>query len=164
MIGVPNKTSGDKEVIIMGIITLLMNFVFVFIIYCFIFGIIRLIYMDIKTMNFFRTNANCPYIKLINQREMLNFKVEETYTITKSMLIGRNDKNDITIKDPFISGSHAQITVRDGGYYIKDLGSKNGTFANENVLKEGYEHKLNNGDKIKIGQLEFLFVDVLSDK
>ncbi len=148
----------------MGIITLLMNFVFVFIIYCFIYGIIRLIYMDIKTMNFFRTNANCPYLKLINQREMLNFKVEETYTITKNMIIGRNDKNDITIKDPFISGLHAKIVIRDGGYYIKDLGSKNGTAANENTLKEGYEQRLNNGDKISLGQLEFLFVDVLPDK
>jgi len=120
--------------------------------------------MDIKSMNFFRANENSPYLKLINQREMLNFKVEETYAVTKNSIIGRSDKNDIIIKDPFISSSHAQITIRDGDFFIKDLGSKNGTFANENTLKEGYEQRLNNGDKIRLGQVEFLFVNAVSDK
>lgn len=115
-------------------------------------------------MNYYKANGNgkLPYLKLINQREMLDFKVEETYMLAKDSTIGREDKYDIVIKDPFISGKHAQIVLRDGIYYIKDLGSKNGTFANENTLKIGNELRLNNGDKIRIGQVEFLFVNVLS--
>ena len=150
----------------MGIITLLMKFIFVLVIYYFIFSIIRLIYMDIKSMNFVRTNGNgnSPYLKLINQREMLNFKVEETYIIVDNCTIGRQEKNDIVIKDPFISSLHAQIAIRDRVYYIKDHGSKNGTFVNENTLKEGHEWRLNNGDKIRLGQVEFLFVDELAGK
>lgn len=148
----------------MGIVTLLMNFMFVLVIYCFIFSIIRLIYMDIKSMNYYRTNGNgkYPYIKLINQREMLNFKMEEAYLLTKECNIGRDVKSDIIIKDPFISSLHAQIVLREGIYYIKDTGSKNGTFVNDNPLKSGFEWRLNNGDKIRLGQVEFLFVDVLS--
>ncbi|WP_456049014.1 FHA domain-containing protein [Acetivibrio cellulolyticus] len=143
-----------------------MNFVFVLVIYCFIFSIIRLIYMDIKSMNSIRANGNVnsPYLKLINQREMLNFKVNETYMLGQNSTIGRQDKNDIVIKDPYMSGLHAQITIRDGIYYIKDLGSKNKTFVNENILREGYDWRLNNGDKIRLGQVEFLFVDVLMNK
>lgn len=150
----------------MNIITLMINFVFVLVIYCFIFSIIRLIYMDIKSMNSIKTHGegNLPYLKLINQREMLKFKVEETYMLAKNIIIGRQDKSDIIIKDPFISSSHAQIVLRDGNYYIKDFGSKNGTFVNENALKAGYEWRLNNGDKIRLGQVEFLFVDVFTDK
>ncbi len=148
----------------MGIVTLLMNFVFVLVIYCFIFSIIRLIYMDIKSMNYYRTNSNGKhtYLKLINQREMLNFKMEEAYLLTKECNIGRDAKSDIIIKDPFISSMHAQIVIREGIYYIKDIDSKNGTFVNDNHLKGGFEWRLNNGDKIRLGQVEFLFVDVLS--
>ncbi|AEV69814.1 FHA domain-containing protein [Acetivibrio clariflavus DSM 19732] len=150
----------------MGILTLLMNFIFVLVIYCFIFSIIRLIYMDIKSMNYYRTigNGNFPYLKLINQRELLNYKVEETYLLSKDSTIGRQDKNTIVIKDPYISGKHAQIIIKEGTYYIKDLGSKNGTYINDKPLKSGYEWKLTNGDKIKMGQVEFLFVDVLAKK
>ena len=150
----------------MGIITLLMNFIFVLVIYCFIFSIIRLIYMDIKSINYYRAiaNGNFPYLKLINQRELLNYKVEETYPLAKESTIGRQDKNNIVIKDPYISGQHAQISIKEGSYYIKDLGSKNGTYVNDKPLKSGYEWRLNNGDKIKIGQVEFLFVDVITGK
>jgi len=147
-----------------GIITLLMNFVFVLVIYCFIFSIIRLIYMDIKSINYYISNSNGkhPYLKLINQREMLNFRIEETYLLTKECSIGRDAKSDIIIKDPFISSQHAQIVKKEGIYYIKDTGSKNGTFVNDNPLKIGFEWRLNNGDKIRLGQVEFLFVDILS--
>lgn len=150
----------------MGIVTLLMNFIFVLIIYCFIFSVIRLIYMDIKSMNYYRTiaNGNFPYLKLINQRELLNYKVEETYFLSKESTIGRQDKNNIVLKDPYISGAHAQISIKEGNYIIKDLGSKNGTYVNDKPLKSGYEIKLSNGDKIRMGQVEFLFVDVLTGK
>jgi len=122
--------------------------------------------MDIKSMSYYRTNGsgNFPYLKLINQREMLNYKVEETYSLAKESTIGRKDKNNIVIKDPYISGFHAQISIKEGNYYIKDLGSKNGTFVNDKPLKNGHEWRLSNGDKIRMGQVEFLFVDVINGK
>jgi len=122
--------------------------------------------MDIKSMNYYRAigNGKFPYLKLINQRELLDYKVEETYLLAKDSTIGRQDKNTIVIKDPYISGLHAQIIIKEGSYYIKDLGSKNGTFVNDKLLKGGHECRLTNGDKIRIGQVEFLFVDVIARK
>ncbi|MFZ5986144.1 MAG: FHA domain-containing protein [Bacillota bacterium] len=142
------------------IILLLVKVAFTITIYLFIYSIIRLIYLDIKSMNAGRTNINTglPYLKLINQRELLDFRVEETYTLSKSVVIGRQDKNDIVIKDPCISGIHAHIIVRDEGIFLKDLGSKNGTFINSNRLDNNSKSLLKDGDKIRTGQVEFLFV------
>lgn len=79
------------------IVLLLIKVVFIIVIYLFIFGVIRLIYLDIKSVNISKTNAmgSHPYLKLINQRDMLGFKVEENYTLDRSVTIGRQDKNDI---------------------------------------------------------------------
>ncbi|HOM02165.1 MAG TPA: FHA domain-containing protein [Acetivibrio sp.] len=144
------------------IILLLVKVVFTLVIYLFILGVIRLIYLDIKSMSVSKTDnvGFYPYLKLINQREMLNFKVEENYILRKSVTIGRNDKNDIVIKDPFISGIHAYIMAEEGSILIKDMGSKNGTFVNGERLNEGETVLLNDGDNIKIGNVKFLFVSL----
>ncbi|ABN54241.1 FHA domain-containing protein [Acetivibrio thermocellus BC1] len=151
----------DKDGMYMfEIILLLVKVVFTLVIYLFILGVIRLIYLDIKSMSVSKVhNAGFyPYLKLINRREMLNFKVEENYILRKSVTVGRNDKNDIVIKDPFISGIHAYIMTENGTVRIKDMGSKNGTFVNGVRLNEGEEVPLKDGDNIKIGNVKFLFV------
>ncbi len=142
------------------IVLLLIKVVFIIVIYLFIFGVIRLIYLDIKSVNISKTNAmgSHPYLKLINQRDMLGFKVEENYTLVRSVTIGRQDKNDIVIKDPFISEIHAHIAVEGDAVYLKDLRSKNGVFVNGSRLDGDQKVLLQDGDSIKIGQVEFLFV------
>jgi pSer/pThr/pTyr-binding forkhead associated (FHA) protein len=43
---------------------------------------------------------------------------------------GRSPENDFSYPDELsISGKHAQIVFRDDAYYIRDLGSKTGTFV-----------------------------------
>ena len=66
-------------------------------------------------------------------------------------------KNGIVIDDPYISGKHARFTLQNGTFYIQDAGSTNGTFVN-GVKIDSRAALLKNGDRIQIGQLEFLFV------
>jgi hypothetical protein len=55
-----------------------------------------------------------------------------------------------------VSGTHAIVLARDGGYNIVDLGSSNGTFVNGRKL--GNEsHVLQHGDKIQLGQALLTF-------
>jgi len=44
--------------------------------------------------------------------------------------IGRNQENDIIIKNSFVSKFHCEIIHLANDYIIKDLGSRNGTFVN----------------------------------
>jgi len=45
-----------------------------------------------------------------------------------AMLIGRNPECALVLEDDFASGRHARIFHRDGGWWVEDLGSTNGTF------------------------------------
>ena len=129
------------------------------VIYLFIFSIIRLIYLDIKSMNVSKVNLDkgFPTLRLKTKRGLLPFKVEDIYVLSKSMTIGRQDKNDIVIKDSFISGIHAQFILENGEVYLRDLGSKNGVFVNEKKLESNNKSLLKDSDIIKIGQVEFIF-------
>lgn len=141
-------------------VSYIIKYIFVFIIYLFIFGIMRLIYLDIQSMRSKNSKAkgNHPYLKLLNQREHLDFKIEEAYTLDKSLSLGRTSDNGIAFGDPFLSKKHARFTVREGQVSIEDLGSSNGTFVNGNRLNKGADALLADGDKIRIGNVEFLFI------
>lgn len=47
------------------------------------------------------------------------------------LLIGRSEGCDIVLDNPFVSSQHAELFVRDGDYYLRDLHSRNGTFLND---------------------------------
>jgi dipeptidyl aminopeptidase/acylaminoacyl peptidase len=66
-----------------------------------------------------------------------------------SATVGRAPDNDIIIGDPATSGHHSRIEVRNGAYWISDLGSTNGTLVNgEPIIDKQIDH----GDVISIGQ------------
>jgi len=140
------------------ILSSLLKYIFITVIYIFIFAIIRMIYLDIHSMN--KTGgagSGMPYLKLINRRDSLNMKVEESYVLDKSMTLGRGGNNGISVADPYLSKKHAVFMSQEGGFYIRDLESTNGTFVNGRRL-EDMPVRLKDGDRIHIGQLDFLYV------
>lgn len=139
-----------------NILSLLFKYIFIIIIYMFIFSIIRLIYLDIRGMGSSNMGDEA-YLKLINRKDSLPFKVNEHYSIDKVLTLGRQGDNDIIIKDPFVSKKHLKIVKDEGEYYLEDLNSSNGTFLNNQSVEDVV--RLANGDRIGIGSIEFLFVD-----
>lgn len=80
--------------------------------------------------------------------------------------LGRGADNDITINDELVSKHHAEIIAnqrKDGEgfeYILKDCGSTNGTFVNDEKIDEC---KLENDDVIRMGINHFKFVDDAND-
>jgi len=69
--------------------------------------------------------------------------------------IGRADSNDLTLRHPSVSRSHARVSVLPGEtVLIIDLGSMNGTFVNGQPV---HEHRLSDQDRINIGIFELKF-------
>ncbi len=68
--------------------------------------------------------------------------------------IGRLSSNDVPVPDPSLSRHHAEITARDGHFFLSDLGATNGTFVNG---KRVAETELKDGDKIGAGEVIFIF-------
>ncbi|MDR3120809.1 MAG: FHA domain-containing protein [Clostridiales bacterium] len=143
------------------LISKITTYVFVVTIFSFILNIIRLIYSDIHTINrrFATGDVRAgAYLKLLNLREELYFDVEESYILEPRQTIGRAEDNAIAVKDPFLSKRHAKIYFLDGQYYLEDLGGKNGTLLNEAYIDSGTPCELADGDRLRVGQLNFMFV------
>ena len=64
-------------------------------------------------------------------------------------VIGRGTDCDIVLPERRVSRHHAQIKRRDGGYYLRDLGSKNSTHVNGQEIVD-QAHQLRDGDEIQI--------------
>lgn len=71
----------------------------------------------------------------------------------KQLTIGSADDCDVVLKDPFVSKKHALFELRDRGFCVIDLDSKNGTLVEGAKVKECYirEHK-----EISLGQSKIL--------
>ncbi|MBV9421415.1 MAG: FHA domain-containing protein [Solirubrobacterales bacterium] len=71
--------------------------------------------------------------------------------------LGRGDV-EIQLEDPFASSRHARITRQGQVLVIEDLGSTNGTYLNDEPLTG--PQPLHRGDRIRIGDSEFSFVQM----
>jgi hypothetical protein len=93
--------------------------------------------------------APAPIAAANKARPLYLYFEGQCYAINQDQfVIGRGSKySDLPIKDANISRRHCAIVRRDGGYYIKDLGSTNGVeFNGERVdnhrIEEGTLYRL----------------------
>ena len=65
--------------------------------------------------------------------------------------LGRSSASTIVLNDTMVSGDHAVISYRDGGWWLADRGSTNGTSVNDEPVRG--EVGLASGDVIGVGQV-----------
>jgi pSer/pThr/pTyr-binding forkhead associated (FHA) protein len=68
-------------------------------------------------------------------------------------VIGRQTDCQIRIPSSGVSRHHCELTVRDDGVSLRDLGSSNGTYVNRRRITQA---ELNAGDLIAIGDMVFV--------
>lgn len=79
------------------------------------------------------------------------------------MVLGRSAEADVRFDDDGISRRHAVVGLDGDVAFVEDLGSRNGTFVNDQKVKRAV---LKDGDKIRIGSttiLKFTHQDKLDD-
>jgi len=72
---------------------------------------------------------------------------------TKKFLIGREQDCHLRPNSELVSRHHCVFTVDDFSVHVRDLGSTNGTFVNDQRVRG--EILLNSGDRIRVGKLDF---------
>jgi hypothetical protein len=77
------------------------------------------------------------------------------YDVDGDLVLGRGERAEIRLEDPFASSRHARIFEQGNAVVIEDLGSTNGTYLNEEVLQT--PRPLHPGDRVRIGDSEFTF-------
>lgn len=71
------------------------------------------------------------------------------------IIIGRSSKCDVQIDQESVSRNHARIRSDGKGYWVRDLGSTNGTYVNDELVDE---RELRDGDQVKVGRTIFKFM------
>jgi len=77
------------------------------------------------------------------------------YDLDGDLVLGRGDRAEIRLEDPFASARHARVYEQGNVIVIEDLGSTNGTYLNEELLES--PRPLHPGDRVRIGDSEFTF-------
>jgi pSer/pThr/pTyr-binding forkhead associated (FHA) protein len=72
------------------------------------------------------------------------------------MTLGRDDASSIVIADASVSGQHAVLEQTRDGWYVRDLGSTNGTFVNGRAL-DGRPAPLRDNTQLAFGTVVFRF-------
>lgn len=100
------------------------------------------------------SGQNIPVAYLIRKKN------GERVTISKAVFkIGKERRKvDYCVADNTnVSRIHADIVYKDGGFYILDNHSTNGTTVNGGSIGAGQERKLSNNDIVKLADEEFQF-------
>ena len=66
--------------------------------------------------------------------------------------IGRSSDNDIQLKDKYTSRNHMILWGAGGRFFVKDLGSENGTFVNGRQIPSGKVVELYQSQSVLVGK------------
>ena len=140
-------------------ISKIMAFVFGIAFIVFLYGIIyyslKIMYKDVKTGGKKKSNpaARKYAVEVINPGASEDLEEGSVILVRTELTIGRREDNLIVLSEPFASGYHAKLYVKNNNLYIQELNSTNGVYVNEERIKD--KVKLTAGDEIKIGSAIF---------
>jgi adenylate cyclase len=87
--------------------------------------------------------------------EMIPVGGGDTIPLLKNnLMIGRRESCDIVLRFANVSAHHCQLELREGYWYVKDLGSKNGTKING---KRVQEKRIDPGDGFAVAKHKYEF-------
>jgi FHA domain len=88
-------------------------------------------------------------LEFIEPHEWTGHRVD----VEDAVLIGRSAECDVSLEDTYLSSRHARVANDSGDLSIEDLGSTNGTYVNQELIK-GRVH-LERGDIVQVGGVLF---------
>jgi pSer/pThr/pTyr-binding forkhead associated (FHA) protein len=74
-----------------------------------------------------------------------------TATVTR---LGRHPDSEISLDDITVSRRHAEVVHTGDGYLVRDAGSLNGTYVNQQRIEEVALHQ---GDELQVGKFRLVF-------
>ena len=79
---------------------------------------------------------------------------------TDVVTMGRHPKSDIFLDDITVSRRHAEVRREGSRYWVRDVGSLNGTYVNR---ERADDRELLEGDELQIGKFKLVFVHGTGD-
>jgi len=106
----------------------------------------------------FESQAMTMQMTIKKQLASAPFTIFEVTLSEKPFTIGRDDDNDLSVKDQYMSSKHACITYESGKWIFQDLESRNGSYKLEpNNLRRVIRAQLVDNDLYQLGSTVIRF-------
>ena len=112
------------------IFILLLRLAFIFLIYFFLFQVVRVLMRDLRQVQPAPAPVN-PYGQaIVVEPGSSQLAPGTAFNLEPVTTIGRKLSNTIPVDDNFVSGEHARLFLRDNRWWVEDWNSTNGTQVN----------------------------------
>lgn len=144
---------------------LLLRVLFVFLLYFFLFQIVRTIARELRAVSIATAGGNAPQPSepsrapaqlVLEEATEAGLPAGTTFALRPGGVVGRRPGSDIFLNDTYMSGEHARLTLHEGRWWIADLGSTNGTFVNGARIER--PTPLAADSEVRFGRLRLRFV------
>lgn len=144
------------------VLLLVLRVAFIFIIYFFLFQVVRVTSRDISRVAARPPQADDKVLPdesaygamVVLQAGQSGLRPGQRLPLEAYTTLGRRITNTIQLEDDFISGEHTSVSLReDGNWWAEDMGSTNGTYVNGARIAAPV--LVRNGDSIGVGRVEF---------
>ncbi len=142
----------------LGIIILLLRVTVVFLLYFFLWQVLRAVSRELRAGSAPAAVQASPYGQLVVASSgQTGVPVGKSFPLAPVTTIGRGTDNDVALNDTFLSSLHARLELQGGEWLLEDVNSTNGTFLNGFEVRD--TTTVNTGDIIRIGRIELKMVN-----
>ena len=138
---------------------LLLRVLFIFLLYFFLYQVVRVIGRELTALAASGAAADPEpsggALRMVDGAES-GLPPGSTFALEPVTTVGRHLENTIALNEPFISASHAEFVYDNGRWWLRDLGSTNGTFVNDHRVTVATG--VRPGDMIRFGRMTLQFV------
>ena len=140
---------------------LLLRIVFIFLLYFFVYQVIRVISRELRTA---ASSGAAPVVTpqvqgalmVADAGEASNLRRGDVFDLEPVTVIGRHPRATIIVESTFMSSEHAQLAWEQDRWWVSDLRSTNGTFVNGTQIRVPTGVRM--GDTIEVGGVRFQLV------
>ncbi len=141
---------------------LLLRVLFIGLLYFFLFQVVRLTARELVALATTSAPDAAPDRRYAEDRLVVVDPAESGLPVGTSFLlepltvIGRHPRCTLAIDEAFVSSAHAELTIAEGCWWLRDLNSTNGTFLNGQAVQG--PTSVREGDIVQLGRVKLQLV------
>jgi hypothetical protein len=136
------------------------KWLFVGLLYLFLFLVMAVVWQEMRQQigkaGHRRAGPAAPgHLRVIRSGSDPNLITGLLLPLKNQVTLGAATDNDLVLADEFVSARHTRLRWDGAGWWIEDLGSRNGTQVNDRIMAPHKPQPISFGSRIEIGDMAF---------